>query len=81
MSEQKIADTVQETFIQHFNIHPEDFDWETPLEELDTNFKILGNLVFLEQLLEKEFGKNALLLENISTAIHTPKDIMELITA
>ena len=79
MTNEKITDIVQFIFLQHFNIQPENFDWEQPLEKLDTDFKILGNLVFLEQLLQKEFEKNVHLLENISTAFHTPKDVLQLV--
>jgi len=79
LAHKKVADTVQSIFIQHFHIAPEHFDWEKPLEELHVDFKILANLVYLEQLIEKEFVEKIPLLENISTAFHTPKDIVELI--
>ena len=79
MTGQRIAEVIQAVLIQHFNIQPEDFDWNQPLEKLDVNFKILGHLVYLEQLLEKELGTKIPLLENIGTAVHTPNDILELI--
>ena len=79
MTHQIVADKIKFLLIRHFNIQPEHFDWEQPLEKLNADFKVLGNLVFLEQLLQKEFDKNIPLLENISTAFHTPRDIVELI--
>ncbi len=73
------ADIVHSLLTEHFNIDARHFDWERPLEQLDEQFKLLGNLVFLEQLLQKEFQQDIHLLENISTAYHTPRDILELI--
>ncbi len=75
----KKADIIQTILTEHFNIDSVHFDWEQPLENLDEQFKLLGNLVFLEQLLQKEFQRDIPLLENISTAFHTPRDILELI--
>lgn len=75
----KKADILQSIFTEHFNIDSDRFDWEQPLEQLDEQFKLLGNLIFLEQLLRKEFQKDIPLLENISTAFHTPTDILKLI--
>lgn len=73
------ADILQSIFIAHFNIDSGRFDWEQTLERLDEQFKLLGNLVFLEQLLQNEFQKEIPLLENISTAFHTPKDVLEIV--
>lgn len=75
----KKADILQSIFTEHFNIDAERFDWEQPLEELGQQFKFLGNLVFLEQLLQKDFQKEVPVLENICTAFHTPADILELV--
>lgn len=79
MDQRKISDAVRSIFTEHFGIGPGRFEWELPLEELDERFKHLGNLVFLEQLLRKEFQKEVLVLENICTAFHTPADILELV--
>ncbi|MFK8103239.1 MAG: hypothetical protein AB8G15_11965 [Saprospiraceae bacterium] len=78
-SHQKQAEKIQSILLENFNIEAEQFDWEKPLEELDKQFKVLGNLVFLEQLIQKEFNKDILLLENITTSFHTPKDVLQLI--
>ena len=75
----KKAALIQSIFKEHFGIGPDHFDWARPLEELDEQFKFLGNLVFLEQLLQKEFQKEVPVLENICTAFHTPGDILELV--
>lgn len=74
------ADIIQSIFSKHFNIEAGRFDWEQPLEQMDKQFKLLGNLVYLEQLLQKEFQRKIPLLENISTAFHTPKDILDIVT-
>lgn len=79
MSQQKTSDILQDLLIQHFNIAPERFDWDQSLEKLDPNFKVLGYLLFLEQLLEKQFGRKIPLMESISTSYHSPKDILKII--
>ncbi len=79
MTNETISHTVQSILIEKFDVSPENFTWDKSLEELQENFKILGNLVFLEQLLEKQFDRKFPLLEHISTAYHTPKDIVVLI--
>lgn len=79
MTQAEVAAAVQAILIQHFNIQADEFSWEKPLEALHEDFKILGYLVFLEQLLHQRFGKKIPLLENCSTAIHTPEDIVNLI--
>lgn len=79
MNQQNTADIIQSILIQNFNIQPENFDWNQSLEELDSSFKVLGHLVYFEQLLEGEFGKEIPILENITASYHTPKDIAELI--
>ena len=75
-SSDKIPDILRFILTKHFNIAADQFDWNQPLEDLDEQFKLLGNLVYLEQLLEEEFQKEIPLLENISTTYHTPKDIL-----
>ncbi|MBL4649663.1 MAG: hypothetical protein JKY03_08025 [Aureispira sp.] len=79
MNYEKVAESVQKIFIQYFNISASSFSWEVPLEELQEDFKILDYLIFLERLLQSKFKKDFFLLENISTAIHNPKDIVNLI--
>lgn len=79
MTNQQILNIVQSIFIQHFNIKPEQFDIEKPLEVLHEDFKILSNLVVLEQILNKKFKIHIHLLKHISPVFHTPKDIINLI--
>jgi hypothetical protein len=79
MNYEKIAEAVKLILIQHFNISASSFSWEAPLEELQEDFKILDYLIFLERLLQSKFKKDFFLLENISTAIHNPKDVVNLI--
>lgn len=81
MEQSDIATAVKAILIHHFNIPVDQFSWDKPLDDLQANFKLLGYLVFLEQLLGQEFGKKIPLLENCSTAIHTPKDVVNLIKA
>ena len=77
--QEEVATLVQSILIQHFKIQPEQFSWETPLEALQKDFKLLSYLVFLEQLLYQQFGHQIPLLENFSTTFHTPRDIVKLI--
>lgn len=79
MNQKSTAQKVQYIFIEHFDVKPEKFSWEQPLEALQENFKILSYLVFLEQLIHQQFKVSTPLIENISTAFHTPKDILNLI--
>jgi hypothetical protein len=79
MRYEKISETVQAILIQYFNISASSFSWEKHLEELHSDFKILDYLIFLERLLQNKFKKELFLLENISTAIHTPRDLVNLI--
>jgi hypothetical protein len=76
---EEIEAAVESILIGHFNIASDQFSWEKPLDALQKDFKSLNYLMFLEQLLHKEFGDKIRLLENISTAFHTPKDIVRLI--
>ena len=41
--------------------------------------KILGFLLELERLLQIQFGKEILIIEQISASIYTPEDLVELI--
>jgi hypothetical protein len=79
MNYEKIAEAVKIILIQHFNISTSSFSWKDSLEELQEDFKILDYLIFLERLLQSKFKKDVFLLENISTAIHNPRDIVNLI--
>lgn len=79
MNYDEISETVQSILIQHFNIPASAFSWEESLEKQQADFKILDYLIFLERLLQSKFKKDFFLLENISTAIHNPKDIVVLI--
>jgi hypothetical protein len=79
MTPEEVSTTIQSILTQHFNIPASQFSWEKPLEVLQKDFKILGYLVFLEQLLHQHFGKKIPLLENISTTFHTPRDLVQLV--
>lgn len=76
-----ISEKLKEIIIQYFNLSPDLFGWEQPLECLHKDFKLLDHLVFLEKLIQEEFGKHISLVGQISTAIHSPKDIRALITS
>ena len=79
MTESEVSSAVHDILTQHFNIPPNTFSWDTPLEALQKDFKILSYLIFLEQLIQQQFGDKVTLLEGISTAYHTPQDVVELI--
>ena len=79
MNYDEISETIQSILIQHFNIPASAFSWEESLEKQQADFKILDYLIFLERLLQSKFKKDFFLLENISTAIHNPRDIVNLI--
>ncbi|MEZ4848475.1 MAG: hypothetical protein R3B93_07630 [Bacteroidia bacterium] len=79
MQKEEVSNIVRILLIQHFDIHPDVFSWEKTLEELQADFKILSYLLFLEQLLQKQFGTKVGVLEVISTAFHTPQDVVDLI--
>ncbi|WP_157208799.1 hypothetical protein [Mariniflexile maritimum] len=67
-------------FVNNFNIEESQFSWDVPLEQLDTDFKTLSYLVYLEQLINSEFGTTVSIIEKINSSVHTPKDIINLIT-
>jgi hypothetical protein len=79
MTHQEISQAVRSILTQHFNIPPDRFSWEEPLEILQQDFKTLKQLMYLEQLLQRQFGDNIQLLENISTAFHTASDVVDLV--
>lgn len=79
MQYEEVQAIVRSILIRHFNIPPDQFSWEKPLDALQENFQILSYLMFLEQLLQQQFGEKIRLLENISTSFHTPEDIIQLV--
>ncbi|GAB5554770.1 MAG: hypothetical protein Sapg2KO_43610 [Saprospiraceae bacterium] len=79
MTRAAITSKLRAIFTQYFHISSEAFNWETPLETLQEDFKILSYSVYLEQLLFEQFGAEIPIIENISTAIHTPNDVLVLI--
>ena len=79
MVTEDIRSDVKQILVTHLKIAIGQFDWEKPLDELQGNFKILGYLVYLEQLLNKKFDFQIPVLENINSAIHSPNDIALLI--
>lgn len=78
VKEEEVRYKVHKILIDFFKIDATLLDQEKPLDELQADFKILGYLLFLEQLIHKEFGVKIPLLENISADIHTPEDIVRL---
>ena len=76
---QEVANIIQDLLVDKLNVKPGDFNWNSKLNELNEEFELLGHLVYFEQLLNKQFEKNISLIEYISTDIHTPNDIVELV--
>ncbi len=79
MSRAEIRTIVQSIFVEHFNIAAATIIWNDTLEKLNDNFRFLGFLLELEQLLNTRFNTKILLVEHISAIIHTPEDIITLI--
>ncbi|MEZ4848472.1 MAG: hypothetical protein R3B93_07615 [Bacteroidia bacterium] len=79
MQKEEVDSIVRILLIQHFDIPSDAFSWKKTLEELHTNFKILSYLLFLEQLLQKQFGTKFQIIEHISAASHMPEDVMVLV--
>lgn len=79
MSTEDAHRLVKQLFINHFNIKDTQFCWDTPLDELDDDFKVLSYLLFLEQLLHSEFKSKIQILEKVNSSVHTPKDIVNLV--
>ena len=75
----EVADIVKSILIQHFDVRIDHYDPDQSLEALHEDFKLLGNLVILENLIRKKFKKDIPLLEHINTAFHRPKNIVNLI--
>jgi hypothetical protein len=81
MTNENVHDIVEVLLLNYFNITPQEFNWDVPLETMDSDFKILSYVLFLEQLINKEFNIKVLLLEKINVAIHTPNEIVKIITS
>ena len=79
MTQEEVSMIIQEIFEDHFQVNPDHFSWEKTIENLHEDLKILAYLVFMEQILEKRFGHKIPLLEKISTSIHTPLDLVQLV--
>ena len=71
--------TVKTILLTKFEISEERFAWDKPLEQLNENFRILGYLMYLEQLLNRAFDIELPLIEHVSSSIHSPQDILELV--
>ena len=71
MPHQEAEVSLYNIFIRHFQIPPGQFAWDLPLEVLQKDFKLLSYLVYLEQLVQQEFGKDVQIVEHISPAFHT----------
>ena len=79
MQYEEVLAIVRPILIRHFDIPQDQFSLEIPLDVLQENFQMLSYLMFLEQLLQQQFGEKIQLLEYISTAFHTPEDIIQII--
>lgn len=73
------SNIIKSILIETLQIEPAQFDWVTPLQQFNQNFKVLGFLIDLEDALKTKFKQDIQLIEQISPAIHTPEDIVQLI--
>ena len=78
VKENEVRSKIHRILIDFFEVDNTLLVQKKPLDALQADFKILGYLLFLEQLIHKEFGVKIPLLENISADIHTPEDIVQL---
>lgn len=79
MNEADIRSVLKSFLLLRFHVDPQDFEWNKPLQDLHENFKILGYLMFLEQLLNEHLQADLPLIENIDVSIHTPEDVIKLV--
>jgi len=79
LNEEEVTRMVQSILLTYFNISPNKFHWDKPLEILNEDFGILGILLDLEAILKKELNKPLSLLEHIDPTFNTPKDIVRII--
>jgi len=79
LSEQQISIIVKDILIRHFGILPNNFNWDTTLDQLNNDFSIIGYLIDLEQKLYEEFNIQFSLHLFIEPSFHTPKDIVILV--
>ncbi|MCB0427873.1 MAG: hypothetical protein KDD16_11275 [Mangrovimonas sp.] len=79
MTKDEVNTILQSIIIKNFRVDAEHFYWDKPIESINEDFKTLGYLVFLEQLINKKFKTKVPILENIISNIHTPNDISNLI--
>lgn len=79
MKEHTIKNILLTTLKEQFNVPEADFDWNKPLLFLHEDFKLLSTLLRLEQSLNEQLQINLQFVENISTYLHTPNDILDLI--
>jgi len=79
MSTQEVKIKIKSILIQQFKLQRDQFSWKHPLEQLNEEFKILSCLILLEQLFNQLFGKKIPLLKKVSTAFHTPQDLVDIV--
>ncbi len=79
MSTLNIREIIKDILIKEFNISEKNFDWNTPLQELNKEFNILGILLDFQHSLQSVFATTIDFLDLIEPAIHTPEDIVNII--
>ena len=79
MNRTEIVSIVQAILVEDFKVATTPIMNNKTLETLSENFKVLGALLELERLLQQRLKKEILIIEHISTSIHTPEDLVELI--
>lgn len=79
MEEQTIRLYIEQILINHFKVSKEKIQWDATLASLHEEFKILGVLLDLENLLNEKFKTSISLIQNIDVGYHTLMDIVMLI--
>lgn len=81
MNYDEITRGIKNILINHFEVKPDDFQWDIPLVALNKDFEVLGIMLELESLVYKHFKKKIPLVEHIDPIFDTLSDIAKLIEA
>ena len=79
MTDQELKNILQTSLMELFNIPTSDIAWDEPLVLLHDDYKLLSGLLKLEEVLNEKLQTELMLVENISSYLHTPNDLLHLL--